>query len=112
MIKFAYIIHKPTKIISTYNEWLEWYRENKNVEFKEVHYIPTSHTDMYEYNPRDMIFSDDFKIIYESELTQEDLREILRCFNIRSDVIYKIKAVYYEREKLIRKYSFGSDLKL
>lgn len=57
MIKFNCLIHKETGAIINYEDWLEVFKiQNKE----------------YNYKAKEMLFNDDFEIIYESEFSEEE----------------------------------------
>lgn len=83
MIEFKFLIHKPTDTVIKYDKWLEFLDKDDvelfirkpkpirqttiNYEFEEFR---------YKYKSKEMIFNDDFKIIYNHDLTFNELREI------------------------------------
>ncbi|OOM17207.1 hypothetical protein CLSAB_19270 [Clostridium saccharobutylicum] len=78
MIKFKALIHKETGTIIKYEDWLKNFKENLQIRFTKI--------DLYEelarysrpYNAIELITSDDFKIIYDSEFTYEEI-ETMYC---------------------------------
>jgi hypothetical protein len=71
MIEFAYLIHKPTNMVISYDKWLEFLKEEKVELFvrkpKIANYTTTNHEYeefRYKYDSKDMIFNDDFKISF------------------------------------------------
>lgn len=91
MIEFAYLIHKPTDMVISYNKWLE-FLDNDEVELfvrkpKIANYttINCEYEEFkYKYNSRDMIFNNDFKIIYKHDLNFNELREINNILMMQS----------------------------
>lgn len=63
MIKFDYLIHKKTRTVIKYEEWYKSTRDYLRIgEMK--------------FNPRDVLFSDDFEIIYNSEFTYKEIESL------------------------------------
>ena len=67
MIEFKFLIHKPTDTIIDYNKWLEFLDKGEVELFIRKPKIFQQTTTNYEYedfrykyNPKEMIFSDDF----------------------------------------------------
>jgi len=94
MIEFAYLIHKPTDTVISYEKWLGFLDKDEVELFirkpKRVQHTITNYEYeefRYKYNSRDMIFNDDFKIIYKHDLTFGELREIYNALMMQN--IYK-----------------------
>lgn len=68
MVKFRYLIHKETGAVIKYEDWKR--------DLEKVNLVIINGYDAYE--PDEIIFSDDFEIIYDSEFTLEELRDIFR----------------------------------
>jgi len=89
MIEFKYAIHKETKNILKYEDWLNGFNNNLNFTFwnylSGVSYKDTYNygTDKYDYNAKDIIFSDDFELVYDNKVTKEELQQLI--FIIRKD---------------------------
>jgi hypothetical protein len=89
MIEFKYDIHKKTRNILKYKDWLNGFNNNLKFTFwnylNGVAYKDTYNyeTDKYDYYAKDIIFSDDFELIYDSKVTKEELQELI--FLIRKD---------------------------
>ena len=87
MIKFSALIHKETGTVIKYEDWKES-AERDN-------YIPIKGVEVF-INPknivkaREMLFSDDFEIIYDSEFTTEELElanvSVFEC--VRREIIW------------------------
>ena len=76
MIKFNYLIHKETGKIISYDEWLEHYKAEIDIEWME-------NKKYYRYyHPTKMLFSDEFEIIYDSEFTTKELNNINYCIKL------------------------------
>lgn len=83
MIEFKYAIHKETKNILNYEDWLNGLNNNFKFTFwdylqgvsyrNNYNYEKTK----YNYNAKDIIFSDDFEIIYDNKISKEELIEII-----------------------------------
>jgi len=112
MIEFAYLIHKSTEMVISYDKWLT-FLDKDNVELfvrkpKMTQYTTINHEYeefKYKYNSRDMIFNDDFKIIYKHDLSFNELREIYNTLmiervyrNLLADKIYKLIDERYKNE--------------
>lgn len=97
MIEFKYLIHKPTDMVISYDKWLGFLDED-NVELfvrkpKMAQYttIKNEYENFrYKYNSRDMIFNDDFKIIYKHDLTFDELREIYNALMMQNNYKYPL----------------------
>ena len=87
MIKFGYLIHKETDRVIKYEDWKEAAREDS--------YITIIKDSKLFINPKnivkakEMLFNDDFEIIYDPEFTAEDLQKILKD-NLDNVLLYKI----------------------
>lgn len=86
MIKFRYAIHKETGAVLRYEDWLKAYNlkcQNGNTIKFSLNYMikPKTLNDLdkltlYEtitFIPEEVLFSNNFEIIYENELTLEEL---------------------------------------
>ena len=75
MVKLRYLIHKETGTVIKYEDWKEAAERDNFIIVKgaEVFVNPKNIV-----KAREMLFSDDFKIIYDSEFTLEELRDIFR----------------------------------
>lgn len=93
MIKFKYLIHKETKCVLTYEEFIKCINTAKisgcfdnntfTLDFRrEKTFYNENHTDEYNiekwsYGIKDILYSDDFIIIQEDFLTEIDMFEII-----------------------------------
>jgi hypothetical protein len=68
MIKFSTLIHKETGTVIKYEDW------KKLSPYDDKTYIDKNHS----YSDIEMLFSDDFEIIYDSDFTLEELRILFR----------------------------------
>lgn len=75
MIKFNCLIHKQTRTIIKYVEWLEEVKKQQGITNQPVE-KQISEKEKLIYRPKQALFSDDFEIIYDSEFTMEELIEI------------------------------------
>jgi hypothetical protein len=66
MIEFKYLIHKNTKEIIKYKDWKEVL---KNKEYLKI--------DKIDWNTKEMLFSDEFEIIYKNDFTTKQLKGLL-----------------------------------
>lgn len=66
MIKFKYAIHRVTGIKVRYDEWLELHKNDKVLRFIEDGI--SKETESYVYKAEDILFSDDFEFVYQSDL--------------------------------------------
>lgn len=60
MIKFKHLIHKPTGIEIKYDSWLIALNENNNISWR-----TEPNGKYWSYNPKEMLFSDDFEVVYD-----------------------------------------------
>lgn len=73
MIKFTALIHKETGGVIKYEEWKEglkldmWFFFVSKIDSKQ-----------FSYKSKEMLFSDDFEIIYDSDFTSKELGIIFR----------------------------------
>jgi hypothetical protein len=91
MIEFKFLIHKPTNTIIKYDKWLEFLNEDEVELFirkPKIFQHTTTNYDYeefrYKYKSKDMIFNDDFKIIYKHDLQFNELREIYNALILQS----------------------------
>ena len=102
MVKFRYIIHKETGTVIKYKDWKEAAERDNFIIVKgaEVFVNPKNIV-----KAREVLFSDDFKIIYDSEFTLEELGIIFRG-NQRfvEKLMEKIAKNINDREFLKNKY--------
>jgi len=68
MIKFTALIHKETGIVIKYEVWKERLETDNIIKWKDKKMNGT-----WQYKPKNMLFSDDFEIIYNSELSNLEL---------------------------------------
>jgi hypothetical protein len=117
MIKFAYLIHKKTDKLISYNQWLEFLDKDK-VDF--YFQKPVKHSDdglgnlyevetnHYSYKPLEMLVNDDFDIIYTHEFTVTELKQIYNFTIMKSicgsDLSNKISNLIDDRYKTEFKY--------
>ena len=73
MIKFKYLIHKETGKVIKYEDWKEAAERDNFIIVKgaEVFVNPKNIV-----KAREMLFSDDFEIIYDSEFTYRELSDL------------------------------------
>ena len=78
MVKFRYLIHKETGTVIKYEDWKEAAERDNFIIVKgaEVFVNPKNIV-----KAREMLFSDDFEIIYDSEFTYRELRNIFLSMN-------------------------------
>ena len=102
MVKFRYIIHKETGTVIKHEDWKEAAERDNFIIVKgaEVFVNPKNIV-----KAREVLFSDDFKIIYDSEFTLEELGIIFRG-NQRfvEKLMEKIAKNINDREFLKNKY--------
>lgn len=93
MIKFKYLIHKETKCILAYDDFLQYintakdknlYDNNifqisfhKSNSFHNKNYVERYNAEKWVYDIKDVLYSDDFEIIQEDFLTERDMFEII-----------------------------------
>jgi hypothetical protein len=115
MIKFNCIIHKETGTVIKYEDWLKCIERQKAKNKESIMYIKNrikfdekmeNLKDFdYKYKLKDMLFNDDFEIIYESEFTIEEL------ISLQSGVGVVI-GEYGEDEELEKLYEKIENIKL
>lgn len=71
MIKFTALIHKETGTVIKYEDWKEKLEKEHPIKCTNK-----SRRNLWSYLPKEVLFSDDFEIIYESEFTTEELESI------------------------------------
>ena len=81
MVKFRYIIHKETGTVIKYEDWKEAAERDNFIIVKgaEVFVNPKNIV-----KAREMLFSDDFEIIYDSEFTENELKALLEGMKVYS----------------------------
>lgn len=102
MIKFRYIIHKESRFVLTYDRWLQHFNEFRNKDIilstkfenskyeSENNIQSISHSE-FSYGITDILTSDDFEIIYESDFTKEELEQL-------RDISHKISNPFVYKE--------------
>jgi len=98
MIKFTALIHKETGTVIKYEDWKERLGSDMPVVF-----INPLEEEPFNYSTKEMIFSDDFEIVYDSEFTTEELIEISEDRE-GLDLEVKISELIGEREYINKKY--------
>lgn len=88
MIKFNCLIHKETGTVIKYEDWLDLYSYDNGM------FLGKS-----SYHNEEMIFSDDFEIIYNSEFTTKELTSI-----DSKETMNKIGKILNKRYQLEMKY--------
>lgn len=91
MIKFNSLIHKETGTVIKYQDWKR--------DLEKVNLVIINGYDAYE--PDEIIFSDDFEIIYDSEFT---LDELYRLYGLSGDLAPKIAKIIEQRRNLTKEY--------
>lgn len=81
MIKFNCAIHKGTGTIITYDEWLKEIQEQDSIVDRPVE-KQMSENEILSYRPKQILFSDNFLIIYNSEFTIEELKLAKECIGM------------------------------
>jgi hypothetical protein len=71
VIEFRALIHKATEKVISYEDWLELLKNNNLLVWKDEYNNGT-----WQYKPQNILFSDDFEIIYNSEIDLEALKVI------------------------------------
>lgn len=99
MVKFNCLIHKETETIIEYEDWLE------STKMKAIEICGTGRKIYWKYNPKEMLFSDDFIIVYDVEFAKEELIQIYRLGGELND---KISKLIDERQYL--KFNYNVDL--
>lgn len=99
MIKFNCLIYKPTGLVIKYDQWFKRFRNNEPIDVK----CPNKFTGQTYYGASDIIFMDDFEIIYDSELTYKELSDLYRSTN-NKELGKKVSGILNKKEELIQKY--------
>lgn len=71
MVRFKELIHKETNTIISYGDWLKHIQEDKIMIFA------ITEESSWRYNPKNMLLSDDFDVIYEP-IEKERLLKLLK----------------------------------
>ena len=100
MVKFRYLIHKETGTVIKYEDWKEQLEKDYPIIWND-----DKGEGKWVYNSKNILFNDDFEIIYDSEFTLEELRDIFRGRQ-KSDneLMEKIAKNINDREFLKNKY--------
>ena len=103
MIKFKYAIHKPTQTLFTYEDWLKNKDDTRNWHIKSEDFD-------IKFKMNDILFSDDFEIIYDNEFTEEEyerlysnIAELFGCNELSNKIEDKLNSIND------LKYKFGVD---
>ena len=99
MIKFSALIHKETGTVIKYDDWKEQLEKDYPIMWNDK-----KGEGKWIYDSNKILFNDDFEIIYDSEFTLEELRDIFRgrqksdnelmeklCKNINDKEFLKLK---------------------
>jgi hypothetical protein len=81
MIKFNCLIHKGIGTVIEYSKWWQLIRKEAVENKEELTYFGNGEK-YYKYKLKEMLFSDDFEIIYDSEFTTEELNMIYSCIGV------------------------------
>lgn len=96
MVKFRCLIHKETGTVIKYEEWKETLLESV---YNSIFIKTDSKT--FEYKTKEILFSDDFEIVYDSEFT---LQELYKLYGLSGDLAPKIAKSINEKEALFTRY--------
>jgi hypothetical protein len=100
MIKFQCIIHKETGTVIKYEDWKERLERNDYIDWED------NKTGLWYYRPKDVLFSDDFEIIYNSEFTLQELEWLHQGLSYK--IWDKISKIIYDRKEI--KEEYGIDI--
>lgn len=115
MIEFKYVIHKPTKTIIKYEDWLKAFDENKTLSFKKILPVNFNKTikevasEVYKYKPINILPSDSFEFVYNDDFTRNDYFEMINLlignpFFQDTELLEKIHDKIEEIDELEYKY--------
>ncbi|MDK0982972.1 hypothetical protein P5F71_07955 [Clostridium perfringens] len=117
MIKFRYAIHKETGAVLRYEDWLKAYNlkgQNGNTIKFSLNYMikPKTFNDLdklplYEtisFTPEEVLFSNNFEIIYENELSLEELNLLFHKSKDYIKLNKKILQMIERENKIMCKY--------
>ena len=100
MVKLRYLIHKETGTVIKYEDWKERLETDNIIKWKDIKL-----NGVWQYKPKNMLFSDDFEIIYDSEFTLEEIEIIFNGNQNSNDkLMKKIHKNMYDKEFLKLKY--------
>lgn len=104
MIKFKALIHKETGIVVKYDEWIRLIKSNCTMGFTKKLKIskPLKATSTKTYEPQEMLFSDDFIIVYDSKLRT---LELIQLYSNSGELKTKLKKIIDQRHYLEREYN-------
>lgn len=105
MIKFNCLIHKETGVVIKYEEWICY--AIGRCEIKIINQKGDNEYYKGTFNAIDILFNDDFEIIYDSEFTTKELIEIIedRC---GFDTETKINKLIKKRE--FNRFNYGIEV--
>lgn len=118
MIKFKLLIHKPSETVVTYEKWLELLeKDESNILFNNKIEIPDPSSSngmsfktwrfIYR-DAKELLFNDDFEIIYESDFTDGELEELAKIYyggGLSRDLYEKIDNKLLENKYYNGKYN-------
>ena len=115
MIEFKYAIHKPTKTIIKYEDWLKAFDENKTLSFKKILPVNFNKTieemtnEIYKYKPITLLTSESFEFVYNDDFTRNDYFEMINLlignpFFQDTELLEKIHDKIEEIDELEYKY--------
>ena len=99
MIKFNVLIHKETGTIIQYADWLRFLKERTIYIWRE-----NCSQGEWRYLPKEMLFSEDFEIVYEQDFTTA---ELIQLYGLSGELRMRCSDLINERYELQRKYKYG-----
>lgn len=101
MIKFQYIIHKETGTVIKYEDWKEAAIIDNFITINKEKKVFINPKNIFK--AKEMLFSDDFEIIYNSEFTYEEIQDLFRATNSKT-IGKKLYKIMNDREFYKSKY--------
>lgn len=105
MIEFRALIHKATDKIISYEDWLELFKNDNLLVWKDEFNNGT-----WQYKSQNMLFSDDFEIIYESEIDLEALKVIYESLDKLINEYFCEDCDVYNLKEMVSNYMENKEL--
>lgn len=97
MIKFNCLIHKETGTLIKYEDWKEHLKNNTVFHWKDK----VNKGGIWQYWPKDILFLNDFEIIYNSEFTTDELYSL---YGLSGELRGKIEKLILAKKKVAFEY--------
>ena len=90
MVKFRCLIHKETGTVIKYDDWKEAAERDNFITINKEKKVFINPKNIFK--AKEILFSDDFEIIYNSEFTYRELRNIFLSMNDK-EICNKVRSI-------------------